>query len=483
MAANFLHGVETIEVEKGGRAVKLVKSSVIGVVGTAPIHLVDPANRTLNRPVQVLSDKDAVAFFGPERPGFTIPDALEAVRKQGRGVCIVVNVFDPAIHKSSAAQATYTLIGNSVALPHKDILTATLKTAADVALVAGVDYTLNQASGLVTRLPGGALSAGASFKAAYDYADLTKVTPADIIGTVDAAGLRTGMQAWLDSFTQFGYFPKNLIAPVYGTLASVMTELDVLAGRLRGHFLVDAPIGTTLAQALAGRGPEGAINFNVASKRAVLCYPHVKVYDAASNSTALAPYCPRLAGVWAETDIAEGYWVSPSNREIKGIVGMERPLTAMINDPNSEVNILNEAGITTIYNSWGSGLRTWGNRSAAWPSNTSAKQFVAVQRTLDVIHESVEYAMLQFLDGPLDAARIDAILATVNTLVRKLIADGALVDGRYWFDPAENPVTELANGHLTLSCELTPPSPMERVTFKSAYNAEGLAKLYGALAA
>ncbi len=36
MAANYLHGVETIEIETGPRPVKAVKSAVIGLIGTAP---------------------------------------------------------------------------------------------------------------------------------------------------------------------------------------------------------------------------------------------------------------------------------------------------------------------------------------------------------------------------------------------------------------------------------------------------------------
>ena len=35
MAANFLHGVETIEIDSGPRPVKLVKTAVVGIVGTA----------------------------------------------------------------------------------------------------------------------------------------------------------------------------------------------------------------------------------------------------------------------------------------------------------------------------------------------------------------------------------------------------------------------------------------------------------------
>ena len=86
--------------------------------------------------------------------------------------------------------------------------------------------------------------------------------------------------------------------------------------------MVDAPAGTTFQQALAGRGSSGSINFDTSSPRCVLCYPHVKVYDEATDSTTLQPYSPFLAGVLAAKDLDKGYWWSPSNTEIEGITGM-----------------------------------------------------------------------------------------------------------------------------------------------------------------
>ena len=45
MPASFLHGVETIEIEKGARTIKTVKTAVVGLVGTAPIQNVDEEYR------------------------------------------------------------------------------------------------------------------------------------------------------------------------------------------------------------------------------------------------------------------------------------------------------------------------------------------------------------------------------------------------------------------------------------------------------
>lgn len=100
MPANYLHGVETIEIERGPRPVRTVKSAVIGLIGAAPIGAVNVATLSL-------SEKDAAAF-GPQLPGFTIPQALDAIYDHGAGTVIVINVLDPAIHKTAVANEAVT---------------------------------------------------------------------------------------------------------------------------------------------------------------------------------------------------------------------------------------------------------------------------------------------------------------------------------------------------------------------------------------
>lgn len=472
MPANFLHGVETIEIDKGPRPVRQVKTAVIGLIGTAPMGAV-------GTPTLVLSDKQAAQFGGLQVPGFSIAQALDAIFDQGAGTVIVINVLDPAVHKTTVASEAVVLDGDTgkTAKPAW-IGAATVKNqAGDVTHVPGTDYTADPLTGTIARVAGGAIAPGASLTVEYTHADPTKVTPADVIGAVNAAGLRTGMQALLDTYNLLGFFAKILIAPGYCTLGAVSTELNALAHKLRAVALIDAPVGTTFAQALAGRGPDGTINFATSSDRVGLCYPHLQVYDAATGANRLEPMSPRLAGVMAAKDNERGYWWSPSNTEIKGVVGAEIPLTAMLNDPQSEVNQLNEAGIITVFSSYGTGLRTWGNRSAAWPTVTHPRNFISVRRTADVLHESLEYAMLQFIDMPINNALIDAIKESVNAFIRTLIGRGALVDGQCLYDPTKNPATEVALGHLTFDIEFMAPTPAERITFESFINIELLKQL------
>ncbi|HSD03594.1 MAG TPA: phage tail sheath C-terminal domain-containing protein, partial [Gaiellales bacterium] len=294
------------------------------------------------------------------------------------------------------------------------------------------------------------------------------VVGATITGT---ANPRTGAQSFLDAGQTFGFGPRLLLAPGFTSQASVREALTTLAEKLRAVALVDVPLGATPATVMAGRAAGGAIDLVTSSPRVVLCYPHVRVADPAGGDPVLEPLSQHVAGAVAARDQVLGFHHSLSNAPLVGILGAERSLTASLTDANAETNLLNEVGVVTVLNAFGSGWRTWGNRSAAWPASAGPETFVAVRRTADVLLDSVEAAMLQYLDRPISTALIDEIAGTVNAYIRSLQARGALVDGRCTFDPNENPPEELAAGHLTFELTFMPPPPAERITFKSFIDA------------
>ncbi len=474
MAANFLHGVETVEVKNGSVPITVVKSAVVGLVGTAPTGPV-------NEPTLVLSSDDA-ALFGSTSggtDGFTIPQALDAIYDHGYGTIIVVNVLDPAVHCEAVSneELFFTSVNGRVKLAHTAVRDVALTDADGSAYVEGEDYTLDPAAGLITRLSNGAIPAGSAALASYVFADPSKLKAGEIIGGVDADGEASGLAALENCYQLFGFEPKILIAPGWCTQRSVAADMVARAEKLKAMALIDAPIGTTFQEAVTGRGPAGTINFAFASQYAALCYPHVKVYSADLDADALEPLSQRLAGVICKTDNDEGYWKSPSNEAIQGITGVELPLSAKIDDPQSQVNLLNEQGIVTVFNSYGSGYKVWGNRSCAYPSETGMETFISVRRTKDIIDESIRYSSAQFIDRPISNPLIDAILESVNGFFRKLIGDGALLGGLAWYDTNRNAEEELKKGHLLISYKVTPPPPLERLTYETEITGEYLVML------
>lgn len=478
MTASFLHGVETVELTIGPAPIRQVKTALIGLVGTAPMIDVAAADRSLNVIVPITNTRDAVRYFGPPRTGFTIPEALRAIFAQGAGTVYVVNCCDTTNDTTTVANASQAFVLDTLTLPNTQVSNLVIRPTEDgTPYIEDTDYTVDYGAGVVTRIADGAITVGKTVYRSFKYLDPSKTLAADIIGGVDGSGNRTGMQALLDGYTLYGAYPKILIAPGYATQASILTALLSIAEACRGMAIVDAPIGTTVAQAIAGRGPSGAINFYTSHERAILCYPHLKWLDPVTGTATNTPMSQFLAGVMAKTDLDEGYWFSPSNREILGVTGVERALTARINDSTTDVNTLNEVGIVTQFRDYATGIRTWGNRTAAWPSVTAPRNFIPVRRVADVIHESIEYSMLQFLDQPISNALIDAIAESVNSFLRTLIGRGALADGRCWYDPLKNLSTEVALGHLTFDISFMPPPPAERITFESYIDINMLSQL------
>lgn len=86
MPAQFLHGIETVEVDDGLRAIQTVKSSLIGFVGTAPEA--DDAAFPLNTPVLLAGPRQAAAL-GAEG---TLLDAYNAAYAQGVSSIVIIRV-------------------------------------------------------------------------------------------------------------------------------------------------------------------------------------------------------------------------------------------------------------------------------------------------------------------------------------------------------------------------------------------------------
>jgi len=461
MVANYLHGVETLILQKGPRPITVVKSAVIALIGTAP-------KGPKNSLTLVQSDLDA-AQFGEEVPDFSIPKALDAILKQGAGTIVVINVIDEATNFVNVTNEALVISGGKAKLAFPPVGTTFTLTnqAGTTTFVKDTDYRVDD-FGNITVLNSSVIAEAANVRATYKKYDKTTLTNSQIIGTVNSGtGVRTGLKCLELCYSLFGFTPKILCAPLFSDINAIAVELIATADKYRAIALLDAPASITPSAAIAGRGPAGTINFNTSSKRAYLLYPRLKAFDVATNANEDRPYSQFMAGVIAKTDLDEGYWVSPSNKEVKGIVGVERTITAAVNDASTEANLLNEKGITTIFNSFGSGIRSWGNRTAAFPTITTPDNFLSVKRTEDIIHESLEYAMLQFIDRPLNQATIDSIRESVNAFLRTLIGRGAIVDGICAYDKAKNPTVQLAAGQVVFDISFMPPTPAERITFES----------------
>lgn len=295
--------------------------------------------------------------------------------------------------------------------------------------------------------------------------DPSKVTTVDINGTISPAGLASGFSGAYECYNNFGYFPKLIIAPGYSPAATVRAEMDVVASRLHALAIADLPLGLTKQQAVAARGVAGTAN--TSSARTVLTYPHVVIEDTTGAAeTRLDPLSSRLAGVIIATDLNEGWQNSPSNREIKGVVDLEVPINFYPSDYQNDTNFLNEAGIVTAMRSFATGIRVFGNRSAAFPTSSHVENFIHARRILDMIHEAIIFYTMNYVDRLGTRATVEAAEEGVNAYLRSK-TDIAIYGGTFRFDRQKNTAEQIADGKFYYRLECHPISVMERITIDS----------------
>lgn len=493
MPETFLHGVEVVEINDGPRPIRTVRSSVIGIVGTAPNSQAEVKATLLTG---VVGSNNALTWTSK----------LTGIL----GNDISVKLVNPGINSASlSVSVDGTDIVVSLATNGSDAITTTatqLKTAIEAnaaanALVGLANTGASTGAGVVaavrrTQLSGGineafplntpVLVPGDQALAAklgtagtlppamdgiFDQTGAVVVVVRVAVGVDDAAtitnviggvnvssGAYEGVHAFLGSEGANGFCPRILCAPGFtsarsSTANAVVAELVSIAERLRAVVIADGP-STTDAAAITYRGDWG-------SKRVYVVDPAVKIRDA-NGETVNAPASARVAGLIAKTDNDRGFWWSPSNQVINGIVGTARNIDFTLGDANCRANLLNENEIATIIRQ--DGYRLWGNRTC---SDDPKWAFLSVVRTADMINDSILRAHMWAVDRNITRTYLEDVAQGVNDYIARLVAQGAILGGRCFPSPGLNTPSSIANGNVFFDFEFTPPYPAENITFRS----------------
>lgn len=276
-----------------------------------------------------------------------------------------------------------------------------------------------------------------------------------IIGGVDDdTGQYEGVQAFLGAESEVHVTPRILIAPEFSQNAAVTNALISVAERLRAVVIADGP-NTNDADAIDYRELFG-------SNRCFIVDPWIRVWDSSARAEAIRPASARVAGVIAKSDAERGFWWSPSNREIRGVLGTVRHVDFALGDVNARANYLNENEVATIIQK--NGYRLWGNRTT---SADPIWAFLSVRRTADMINESLLRAHMWAVDRNITKTYIEDVLEGVNAYLRHLQTIGAIINGKAWADPELNTPSEISQGVVYIDFDFTPPFPAEHITFRS----------------
>ena len=423
----------------------------------------------------------------------TIPDALVraaslAVRNQAGAILYRLDLpgregdyrYDAATRRltrvprqaGAVAAAPYAGVDGVWTLPTQRVSNVIVKDAADSATYnVGTHYTLDAAAGQITRIERAGspdanatvriayrrlagMGAGDTLSLSYDVPDAAAATGADVAGEVGADGGYAGSMALLGAEAALGVRPRILCAPGHSSDLAVGNALIARAERLRAVAVIEGP-STTDAAVAAYAGQLAA------SRRAYLVDPDVLIDDG-DGGTVEAPASARVAGLIARTDRERGFWFSPSNRPLLGVLGTARPIEFALGDADARANRLNEDNVATIVNA--DGYRLWGNRTL---SADAKYAFLSVSRTADLVFDALQRAHLWAVDRNVTRTYLHDVAEAVNAYLADLVGQGALAGGSCVPSDTNTPQT-VAEGRVCWDIDFTPYSPAEHVCFRVA---------------
>lgn len=268
-----------------------------------------------------------------------------------------------------------------------------------------------------------------------------EATTTNVIGG-NAGGNATGMQCLLDAQAQLGIRPRILGCPGLDT-QEVTTEMAIIAKRLRG-FVYARAIGDEIADALTYRE-------EFAARELMLLWPN---FTKPFAGDAVA----RAMGLRARIDEEQGWHKTLSNVAIDGVTGIDKSVYFDLQDATTPAGVLNDGQVTTMVRM--NGYRFWGNRTC---SDVAEFAFESAVRTSQVLQDTIAEGLAWAVDKPMTRGLVKDILETINAEIRSLKAQGRIIDGRAWFDPALNSQTDLASGKLTIDYDFTPAAPAENI--------------------
>ena len=459
----YRHGVYCSEVPTSIIPPVNCEAGLPVIFGTAPVHLATD-RAAANKPVLCYSYSEAVAAMGysGDWDKYTLCEAIYSqFALYNRAPIVLVNVLDPATHKTSVTNSEVT-VTNKVATVAEPVLLDTLKVkkaAAGQALTEGTDYTAaynDDEELVITALDDGEIASATSIFLDYDKVNASAVTASDIIGGVSVTtGAKLGLECLNDVFPLFGLVPGMVLAPGWSDKPEVAAVMKAKAGNINEHFkaivLTDVPTGTVKKYTDVAAWKN---NNSYTGENQVVCWPMVRLGDV------LYHLSTHLMGVIAQTDSANDDipYVSPSNKAIQINGTCLADGTEVVLGPE-QANYLNGQGIVTALNFIG-GWKSWGNRTGCYPGNTDAKDaFICIRRMFNWHAQTFIRTYWAKVDAPINKRLIQTVLDSENIRLNGLTARGALLGGRVEFQEEENPTTNLLDGIIRFHTYLTPPTP------------------------
>lgn len=483
----YHHGVRVLEINEGTRTIRTVATAIIGLVATAPDSSAGLAAEATIRSIQ----QNADIVFTAQQVGIS-------------GNQIRVRFVDPG---AASAALSVTAMGNDITVTlGTDLEGAIISTAADVMTAAEGNATTaslvavgldadNDGTGIVsvagfTNLSGGQNDAfplntpvlvtnvfdaignagptgtlPAALDAIADQASAIIVvvrveegeaesgTDANVIGTVTAAGKKTGLKALLAAEQNLGVKPRIIGAPGLDT-ENVTVETISIAQKLRAFAYAYAYGCATIEDAIMYRNGFGA-------RELMLIWPDFVSFNVNTATSSTAYAVGRALGLRAKIDQQVGWHKTLSNVAVNGVTGIDKDVHWDLQDPNTDAGLLNANEVTTLIQR--DGFRFWGSRTC---SSDPLFQFENYTRTAQILADTIAEAHMWAVDKPMHPSLAKDIIEGINAKFREMKAQGLIIDATAWFDAEINTKDTLKAGKLYIDYDYTPVPPLENLILR-----------------
>lgn len=453
------------------RAASVADMSIIGIIGTA--DSADAEKFPLNTPVFSYSDNTALATdLGASG---TLLDAVTLINAQlGEFQTAAQLVFVRVDGSVDVATTISNIVGDGLSTGLAAFHSAGPDIGKIPRLIIAPGFTSQRADGVATLT---IAAAGSGYDdGTYDltatggggsgFAGTATVSGGAITAVaITAAGDGYETVPTIDLSDLTGGTGGSVTATVDDLANAVCAALPAHLSKLLAHAIVDGP-GTNAIDAVAWRE-------TMSSDRIIPVDPAVKVDE--SGSVVTMPMSPAIAGLAVRVDHEKTglpFW-SWANRPLYGIVGPSRPISFSLTDGATEgqtllaanigILIRGEMGVESAIASGGFVFVGTDNAGA-----DSLWQFYNQTRGRDYIHLALLRTIRGYLGQyNLTGQTIQAILNTMESLLRDLQADGALLGYKVGFERDQNSPENLRAGRFTVDFRAEEPAVLRRVDVRS----------------
>ena len=402
---------------------------------------------------------------------YTLCQAIDAsFRVFNTAPIILVNVLNPATHKTEVAEAELLLVNKQGTIKDFGVIKSTLvvsATAGGEALEEGTDYLAtfdNEGMCVIT-----SLGAQVSLFVKYSKLDPTAVKEADIVGSVGADGQETGLELLRTIYPKFGLTPGLISAPGWSHKATVAAAMEAKCTNINGVFscecVVDIPTDTVRVYSAVKTAKE---SLGADSAHTIACWPMGKVGEKVYYLSAL------VSALQSYTDANNDDvpYRSPSNQSL-GITELcLQDGTEVVLDQD-QANTVNSYGVVTALNM--NGFKAWGNNTAAYPSSTDPKdRWIPCRRMFTWWGNTLIQTYFQKVDSPMNRRLIENVVNSENIRGNSFGARGYVAGASVEFRDLDNPATDLLNGIIRFKVNLAPYVPAENIEFKLEFDTNAL---------